>query len=551
MATTIAVETSPGSGVFIDLTAYLQQDSVTSKFNTVDLLLLDPPSNLLTPNQASLETDTSGWVVGGNCTLAQSAAQALDGTHALAMTSLAAGDMAAQTTTTLSAVIPGRTYTAQAFFRTALNPRPTDIFIQWWNAAFGLISQSQGHGSDVASAWSQATITDVAPALAVWASVSVLVEAPSAAGEVHYVDEVGLAPGVLQPWVPGGMAVALVASGAQRGVKLTDPAWVGTLSAATSRNATERGGGHVFWAITAINTSALPNDTAPFDLSDAPADTTTAFTLEDGVTPLELEAGTDWADSTVDANLGVYETEGTKSRGYSNLSVQVRAQPGAANQTLGRCTTKHPGLRPGNQFKLSNADQGYSAAAYQITQVTATWPAKSTQPSFSIEFGDTPETLALWTQINAPVAVPLVAPPPPAVIPPSVTTLGACSAAPGLMAMGGGVVTLASATFTVSHAPGKTLSVQIQGAIDARMDAWDNYVPISRRGVRAVLSGGIYTGAWQELPFGLERATYDLSSLAGIPLPDGTYTVSIQINTVEYNQMRVYGSWAQAAVTST
>ena len=200
---------------------------------------------------------------------------------------------------------------------------------------------------------------------------------------------------------PPAGSLVMATSGPQRGVKLTDPAWVGTISAFSTRNATEKGAGHVFWAVTAINANSLPNDTAPFDLSDAPADTTTVYQCEDGST-MDLESGTDWADSTVDANLGVYETEGTKSRGYSNLSVQLRAQPGAANQTLGRFRTWHPGLRPGNQFKISNADQGYAAVAYQITQVTATWPGKSTRPVFAIEFGDTPQTLALWTQINAP-----------------------------------------------------------------------------------------------------------------------------------------------------
>lgn len=348
---------------------------------------------------------------------------------------------------------------------------------------------------------------------------------------------------------PPGGSVVLATSGPQQGVKLTDPAWSGTITAVATANATEKGAGHVFWVITATNADALPNDTAPFDLSDAPTDTTTVYQWEDG-TNAELEAGTDWADSTADPNLGVYETEGTRSRGYSKLTVQSRVQSGAPNQTLGRCTITHPGLRPGNQFKLSNADQGYSAAPYQVTQVTTTWPGKATRPYFAIEFGDTPETLALWTAINAVVAAPVVAPPPVANTPPTVINYGACGASPGLLSMGGGIVTIASASFTVAHGT-RTLTVQIQGAIDARMDAWDNYIAAPRRSVRAVLSGGIFTGAWQELPFGLGRATYDLSSASGIALPDGTYTVSIQVDTQEFNQMRVYGSWAQAAVTST
>jgi len=112
--------------------------------------------------------------------------------------------------------------------------------------------------------------------------------------------------------------------------------------------------------------------------------------------------------------------------------------------------------------------------------------------------------------------------------------------------MGGGIVTIATATFDVPNAG----TVQVLGAIDARMIAWDNYIATPRRSVRAVLSGGIFTGAWQELPFGLTRATYDLSSASGIALAAGTYTVSIQIDTQEYNQMEVFSSWAQCAVTA-
>lgn len=143
-----------------------------------------------------------------------------------------------------------------------------------------------------------------------------------------------------------------------------------------------------------------------------------------------------------------------------------------------------------------------------------------------------------------PTPIPALAPPVQA--PPATTTVGKCSSGHVTYAEGGGVVTIASATFTTSRAG----TCQVQGAIDARMIAWDNYVSAPRRSVRAVLSGSVFTGSWQELPFGLTRATYDLSSASGLSLPAGTYTVSIQIDTVEYNQMEVFSSWAQVSVTS-
>jgi hypothetical protein len=130
--------------------------------------------------------------------------------------------------------------------------------------------------------------------------------------------------------------------------------------------------------------------------------------------------------------------------------------------------------------------------------------------------------------------------------PPTTKTYGAVNAGTGIYAMGGGIVTIATATFTTPYAG----TCQVVGAVDARMEAWDNYIPVPRRGVRATLSGGIYTGAWQELPFGLSRATYDLSSASGISLPAGTYTVVVQIDTQESNQMHIYSGYVQVAVTA-
>lgn len=376
---------------------------------------------------------------------------------------------------------------------------------------------------------------ETSPGSGVWTDLTAYLQRDSMTAKFNTLDFELLDP-------PAG-AVVLASSGPQQGVKLTDPAWVGTIASVMTSDPTDTRKSHAFWIISATNAAALPNDTAPFDLSDQPADATTVYQWEDG-TNAELEAGTDWAGSGVSPGLGVYETEGAKSWGYSGLSVQARASSGAPNQTLGRCTVHRPGLRPGNQFKLTSLNQGYAAAAYQVTQVTVTWPGKATDPVFAVEFGDTPETLALWTALNAVVAAPVVAPP--VVTPPAVSVVGQCNAAPGLLAMGGGIVTIASATFTISLVTGHTATFQVQGALDARMDAWDNYIGTPRRAVRAVLSGGLFTGTWQELPFGLARATYDLSS-AIAALPAGTYTLSIQVDTQEYNQMRVYGSWAQVS----
>lgn len=333
---------------------------------------------------------------------------------------------------------------------------------------------------------------------------------------------------------------------------LTDPAWSGTVSATTSADVTLQGNSQTVVTLTATNANALPNDTAPFDISDAPAAFTDTYLLEDGSGNYLLESGTDFVNGTTDS----YLMEGTLSYGCNYLNVTKSLTSGGPNQTLGRCTVVQPGLRPGNNFKLTSANQGYSSSAFQVTQVTTRWPALTTNPIFDIEFGDTPETLAAWTLANAVVTPPVLTPP--LLFPAGTSIWGKFSVGPSKPAAGGGIVTLGSATFTLNPDVGHTLTCQVLGVLDAIAYAWDNYVSAPRRAVRAVLSGGIYTGTWQEYAGGWSggstvgyRSTMDLSSAAGISLPAGTYTVSIQIDTQEFNQLQIFSGWAQVAVIQT
>ncbi len=328
----------------------------------------------------------------------------------------------------------------------------------------------------------------------------------------------------------------------------TDPAWSGTVAAVTTSDVVDLRNSHVIATVTATNANALPNDTAPFDLSDVPGDSTSEWELEDGSGPWLLESGTDFAP-------GSWLTEAALAYGYSGLS--VRSMAGSPPTTLGRCTVQQPGLRPGNTVHVTSLNQGLSAVAYQVNQASVTWPqgVSPPLPVYLIEFGDTPQTLAAWTLAHAVVVVPPVVPP--VFVPPAIYVIGKATASVGLKTMGGGIVTVATATFSVSSPPGHTLTIQVQGAIDAIAYGWDNYVATPRRAVRATLSGGIYTGAWQEYAYGWSggstagyRATFDLSSAAGIALASGTYTVTIDINTVEDNQLQIYSGWVQVAVTT-
>jgi hypothetical protein len=74
-------------------------------------------TNVLSANQASLETNTSGWVAVTNCAIARSTAQASTGSASLELTASASGDTVASTTTaTKFAVEPNQDFSAIADF---------------------------------------------------------------------------------------------------------------------------------------------------------------------------------------------------------------------------------------------------------------------------------------------------------------------------------------------------------------------------------------------------------------------------------------------------
>ncbi len=162
--------------------------------------------NLLTANQASVETDTTGWIANTNCAISRSTAQASYGAASLALTSSAAGTMLAQThSAAYPAVTPGMTYTAMADVRAATTARSAGVLINWLDSGLAFISTSAPtYTANSTSAWTTYRMTAVAPATAAYASVYVGVIDTGAASEVHYVDKVSLHQGAGGQWaLPG------------------------------------------------------------------------------------------------------------------------------------------------------------------------------------------------------------------------------------------------------------------------------------------------------------------------------------------------------------
>ena len=164
-------------------------------------------TNFLSANQASLETNTDGWVAATNCSIARSTAQASDGTASLQITATASGDAIASTTTaTAFAVIPNSDFSAICSFRAGTTSRSCQVGIRWLTSAGATISTSYGTAvTDSSSAWTTAQVSAVAPATAALAQVFTKVVS-AGAGEVHYVDKIALHAGDVPTWTRGGFS---------------------------------------------------------------------------------------------------------------------------------------------------------------------------------------------------------------------------------------------------------------------------------------------------------------------------------------------------------
>lgn len=166
--------------------------------------------NLLTTNQASIETDTTGWVALQGCTIARSTAQASHGVASLAATGngAAVADARPGTSQGLAgvAVVAGSTYTFLASVRAATTARTVEVHPVWWTSAGAFLAYgTMASAVDSTSAWTQIASTVVAPAGAAFASVEVRIIGGQTSGEVHYVDKISVAPGSSSVWTRGGI----------------------------------------------------------------------------------------------------------------------------------------------------------------------------------------------------------------------------------------------------------------------------------------------------------------------------------------------------------
>jgi len=164
-------------------------------------------TNVLNVNQASLETNTDGWVALLNCAVARSTAQASDGSASLSLTASASGDMTATTTTaTAFTVTPNTNFSATAEFRSNTTSRSTAVGIIFRNSAGTTISTTFGTAeADSSSSFNQCTVSATSPATAATALVVVKVIS-AGSSEVHFVDKIAFHAGSQPFWTRGGFS---------------------------------------------------------------------------------------------------------------------------------------------------------------------------------------------------------------------------------------------------------------------------------------------------------------------------------------------------------
>lgn len=166
-----------------------------------------PGANMLSVNQASLETDTTGWTASGNSSIARSTAQFTDGIASLSLTSLASGTMFAQTPAGLSGTVvsASTSYTAVASFRSAVSGRSCRVRLRWYDSGGAQLSDTNGSlVTDTTSGWTVGTVTGTSPSNAALVAIIVEVQSTAAINEVHYVDKIQLVAGASTTWSAGG-----------------------------------------------------------------------------------------------------------------------------------------------------------------------------------------------------------------------------------------------------------------------------------------------------------------------------------------------------------
>lgn len=167
--------------------------------------------NLLTTPQATMNPSITGWTPGNNTqalTRVSGIAASQSG-WVLGVPAAAAGNTAAYMTYANSvAVTPGQSVLAQAEFRAATIARNVSVELRFYLSADGTVfTDVLGIASlDSTTGWTQKNVIGVAPAGALRVGIINRIAGNGAAGELHYVQKVGLSISTtMKGWLAPGI----------------------------------------------------------------------------------------------------------------------------------------------------------------------------------------------------------------------------------------------------------------------------------------------------------------------------------------------------------
>lgn len=136
--------------------------------------------NLLTENQSSFETDTTGWAALSNCTISRITTDFVHGVAALQANCTAGGSDVSFTTSRGTSGVPiaeGASIEGllqlkcgSAVFRNAY------LVLSWFNAAGGFMSDTTGSVSLIDASWRELAVSGTAPATARYVSIAAFVQ---------------------------------------------------------------------------------------------------------------------------------------------------------------------------------------------------------------------------------------------------------------------------------------------------------------------------------------------------------------------------------------
>ena len=212
--------TVPPVAPSLQITNAIEGTNEVTGVSTVDTSLVanqatfgTPPHNLLTLNQATFASSTTGWFNNGNATLALSGSP-----QGASMTAITANIMSiamGPTTGSYVAATPGTSYTGLASLQAATTGRDVSIDLQAYDSggtSLGRFATSSFTSNDVVGSWTQITATGVAPASTAFVGLIVRVGFNSipVLGEVHYSNFNSISTSPSTFWFPPAITHATV-----------------------------------------------------------------------------------------------------------------------------------------------------------------------------------------------------------------------------------------------------------------------------------------------------------------------------------------------------